>query len=65
LIPARRGKGSVGLALPLLRRSARASRATAAGVGGFSLLAVLVCVADENPTAYAGTWTLQASVVRL
>jgi hypothetical protein len=42
-----------------------ASRATPAGVGGFSLLAVLVYVADEHPAAYAGAATLQASVVRL
>jgi hypothetical protein len=36
-----------------------------AGVGGFSLLAVLVYVADEYPAFEAGTRTLQASVVRL
>ena len=42
-----------------------ASRATTAGVRGFSLLAVLVYVADEYPTFYTGAWTLQASVVGL
>jgi hypothetical protein len=42
-----------------------AIRATTADVGGFSLLAVLVYVADENPPVYAGTQTLQASVVCL
>ena len=42
-----------------------AIRAAAAGVGGFPLLAKLVYVADEHPAAYAGTGTLQASVVRL
>jgi hypothetical protein len=42
-----------------------AIRAAAAGVGGFSLLTVLVYVADEYPTFEAGTRTLQASVVRL
>jgi hypothetical protein len=47
------------------RRSAWASRATAAGVGGFSLLAVLVYVADEYPTLKTRAGTLQASVVRL
>ena len=41
----------VGLAIPhALRRSAWAIRATAAGVGRFSLLSVLVYVADEHPT---------------
>jgi hypothetical protein len=40
-------------------------RATTAGAGGFSLLAVLVYVADEYPTFEAGARTLQASVVRL
>jgi len=60
------GMGLVGLAIPhSLRRSAWASCATTAGVGGFPLLAVLVYVADEYPTFYAGTRTLQASVVRL
>jgi hypothetical protein len=48
-----------------LRRSAWASRATTARVGGFSLLAILVNVADEDPAIEAGTRTLQASVVRL
>jgi hypothetical protein len=39
----------VGLALPhSLRRSAWASHATTAGVGGFPLLTVLVCVAHED-----------------
>jgi hypothetical protein len=28
------------------------------GVGGFSLLAVLVCVADEHPAIEAGAGTL-------
>jgi hypothetical protein len=42
-----------------------AIRAAAAGVGGFSLLAMLVYVADEYPVIEAGTRTLQASVVRL
>jgi len=48
-----------------LRRSAWASRAAAAGVGVFSLLAVLVYVADEYPAFEASTRTLQAGVVRL
>src|SRR5829696_2178477 len=48
-----------------LRRSAWALRATTAGVGGFPLLAGLVYVADEYPAVYAGTGTLEASVVRL
>ena len=42
-----------------------ASRATTAGVGDFSLLAVLVYVADEYPTSKTGAWTLQAGVVGL
>jgi hypothetical protein len=42
-----------------------ASHATTAGVGGFSLVAVLVCVADEHPAIYAGTRTLEAGVVGL
>ena len=40
-------------------------RAATAGIGGFSLLAVLVYVADEHPAFKAGTRTLQASVVCL
>jgi hypothetical protein len=48
-----------------LRRSAWASRATTAGVGGFHLLAKLVYVANENPAIEAGTGTLQTSVMRL
>ena len=50
---------------PILRVLAWASRATAAPVGGFSLLAVLVYVADEHPAIYAGAGARQASVVRL
>src|SRR5215203_6554852 len=46
--------GIVGLAIPILRRSTWASRAAAASVGGFPLLAVLVYVADEHPAAVAG-----------
>jgi hypothetical protein len=42
-----------------------AIRAAAARVGGFSLLAVLVYVADEHPAIEAGTWPLEASVVNL
>ena len=42
-----------------------ASRTTAASVGGFPLLAVLVYIADEHPAFEAGARTLQASVVRL
>jgi hypothetical protein len=42
-----------------------AIRATAATVGGSSLLAVLVHVADEHPAFEATAGTLQASVVRL
>src|SRR5215203_4747366 len=42
-----------------------AIRATTADVGGFSFLAVLVYVADEDPAIEAGTRTLQASVVCL
>jgi len=42
-----------------------AIRATAATVGGFPLLAVLIYVADEHPPVYAGTRTLQAGVVGL
>jgi hypothetical protein len=42
-----------------------ASCAATAAVRDFSLLAVLVCVADEHPAAYAGAQPLQASVVRL
>jgi hypothetical protein len=48
-----------------LRRSAWASRAMAAGVGCFPLLAVLVFVADEHPTFEATAGPLQASVVSL
>jgi hypothetical protein len=58
--------GSVGLAIPHSRRRlAWASHATAAPVGGFSLLAVLIYVADEYPAAYAnvGAQALQAGVV--
>ena len=36
-----------------------------AGVGGFSLLAVLILVADENPTAVAGAGTLDMVFVGL
>jgi hypothetical protein len=44
---------------------ARAISTPAAGVGGFSLLAVLVYVADEYPAIYAraGTQALQAGIV--
>ena len=44
-------------------RGLSAIRAAAAGVGGFSLLAVLVYVADEHPALVAGAETLKASVV--
>jgi hypothetical protein len=37
--------------------------ATAAPVGGFSLLAMLIYVADEHPAFEAGARTLEASVV--
>ena len=47
------------------RRSAWISLATTATVGGFSLLAVLVYVADEYPTLQTRAGTLQASVVGL
>jgi hypothetical protein len=56
----------VGLAIPhSLRRSAWAIRAAPALVGGFSLLAVLVYVADEHPALKAGAGTLQTGVVSL
>jgi hypothetical protein len=42
-----------------------AIRATAASVGDFSLLAILVHVADEYPAFEAGAGTLQTSVVGL
>ena len=42
-----------------------AIRTAAAGVGGFSLLAVLVYVADEYPAFEATARTLQAGVVSL
>ena len=48
-----RGMGTLGWRPHSLRRSAWASRATAAGVGGFPLLTVLVYVADEYPAIYA------------
>jgi len=53
------------LAIPILRHSAWAIRATTAGVGDFSLLAVLVYVADEDPTLKTRAGTLQTSVVSL
>ena len=34
-------------------------RAATAGIGGFSLLAVLVYVADEYPSIYAGAGNLR------
>ena len=40
-------------------------RAATAGIGGFSLLAVLVYVANEHPAIYAGAETLKACVVSL
>ena len=46
-------------------RGLSAIRAAAAGVGGFSLLAVLVYVADEYTTLKTCAGTLQASVVGL
>ncbi|HEY6712868.1 MAG TPA: hypothetical protein VI055_11420 [Rubrobacter sp.] len=64
-------RGEWGIAKPTiphsLRRSAWASRTTAAPVGRFPLLAVLVYVADEHPADYArvGAQTLKAGVVRL
>src|SRR5215217_1247865 len=47
--------------------SASFASAAAAGVGVFSLLAVLVYIADEYPAIYAraGTQALEASIVRL
>ena len=39
-----------------------AIRVTTADIGGFSLFAVLVYVADEGPDAYTGAGALQASV---
>ena len=42
-----------------------AIRAAAAGVAGFSLLVVLVYVADEYPAFKAGAGPLEASVVSL
>jgi hypothetical protein len=60
-----RGMGDCQVASPILRRSAWAIRAATAAVGGFSLLTVLVYVADEHPAFEAGTRTLQASVVSL
>jgi HD superfamily phosphohydrolase YqeK len=39
-----------------------AIRATTAGVRGFSLLAVLVYVADEHPAAHAGMVAVAALV---
>src|ERR687893_418733 len=47
------------------RMSASASRAAAARVGGFSLLAVLVCVSDEYPAFEAGVVRLYSIVVIL
>src|SRR5215203_4885209 len=63
-------RGEWGIAkptIPILGRSAWASRATTAWVGGYSLLAVFVYVADEHPTTHAGVGAkaLQAGVVRL
>src|SRR5918997_5344995 len=40
---------------PILRRSAWAIRATAAGIGGFPLLTVLIYVANEYPAFEAST----------
>src|SRR5215204_563068 len=57
--------GIVGGVPHSLQRSAWAIRAAPTRVGGFPLLAVLVYIADEHPAIYAGTRTLQASVVRL
>jgi hypothetical protein len=48
-----------------LRRSAWAIRATMTDVECFSLLAVLVYVADEHPALKASAWPFEASVVRL
>src|SRR5215204_1792158 len=48
-----------------LRRSAWASRATAAPMGRFPLFVVLIHVADEHPAFKAGTRTLQTSIVCL
>jgi len=47
--------------------SASFASAAAAGVGGFSLLAVLVYVADEYPAIYAGVGThaLESGVVSI
>src|SRR5215211_6353849 len=52
-------------ALPGPRLSGLASVTPAAAVGGFSLLVVLVYVADEYLTSKAGAGTLEASVVGL
>src|SRR5918993_4433556 len=52
------------LAQALIREGLSAICATAATVGGFPLLAVLIYVADEYPAFEAGTRTLQAGVVR-
>ena|SRR5215216_6405062 len=58
--------GIVGLVIPhSLRRSAWASRATAAQVGRFALLTVLVYVADEHPAARACVEALKAGVMGL
>src|SRR5215213_4964281 len=48
----------VGCGLRLSDRGLSATRAAAARVGGFSLLAVLVYVADEYPAIYARAGTL-------
>ena len=47
----------------LIRVGLSAIRAAAAPVGSFSLLAVLVYVADEHPAFEAGTRTLKAGVM--
>jgi len=58
---------AVALKAEIIAVHARLIRATAAGVGVFSLLAVLVYIADEYPAAYAraGAQALEASIVRL
>jgi hypothetical protein len=53
------------LRTPQWRRSVYASRATTAWVGGFTLLTVLIYVADEHPAFEATAGTLQAGVVSL
>src|SRR5215218_4456659 len=57
--------GMAQAAIPILRSSVWARCATAAAVGGFPLLTIVVYVADEYPAIYAGAGTLKAGVVCL